>query len=501
MQSSQIPVKFPEIWGANADPSNINAIPTTTTTPGRASLDKGFPVANSTPIAAGGTPPFGPDFNGIFNQIVAWSQWQNAGGLTVYDATFSGQVGGYPKGAILSSATSGVVWLSTAENNTTNPDAAGAGWVKLAASGSSWAGVFGGSANALTATLLPAPTALAAGQVVEGIVLATNTSTTVTLTVGALAAKNVTREAASSLLVGDLVAAAVVRFVYDGTEFQLTTTPATSLATFTGDTGSGGKQGLVPAPSAGSAALGELLGAGGAFVLPKFGGAYRGLKVTVTGNTTAMIAAVGLTVFDGSGNVFPLVGVSLTNTNSGTGANGLDTGTIATSTWYNLFVIYNPTTGTVASLLSLSATAPTLPSGYTYFYRVGALRNAASGGYWRTIQYGAQATIAIGTNPTSPPTVASGGASYLTAAPVGSFVPPTALGINVILYTASGSNSNAAVAPNASYSTPAGTLYFNNGGNTPITIAESAMIVLESTNIYYGASSGALYCNGWVDNL
>jgi hypothetical protein len=44
--------------------------------------------------------------------------------------------------------------------------------------------------------------------------------------------------------------------------------------------------------------------------------------------------------------------------------NDLDTGVLAASTWYYIWVIYNGTT--VAGLASLSSTAPLLPSGYTY---------------------------------------------------------------------------------------------------------------------------------------
>lgn len=64
---------------------------------------------------------------------------------------------------------------------------------------------------------------------------------------------------------------------------------------------------------------------------------------------------------------------SLTNA---VGANGLDAGTEAASTWYYMWVIYNGTT--VASLLSTSATTPTMPGGYTYKALVGAVYNDAS---------------------------------------------------------------------------------------------------------------------------
>jgi hypothetical protein len=57
------------------------------------------------------------------------------------------------------------------------------------------------------------------------------------------------------------------------------------------------------------------------------------------------------------------------------GANGLDTGAEAIDTWYYFFVIKNLSTNTVAGLASVSATAPTMPSGYTKKKRVGEVRN------------------------------------------------------------------------------------------------------------------------------
>ncbi|MFL9904287.1 hypothetical protein PQR71_40220 [Paraburkholderia fungorum] len=80
------------------------------------------------PEGSGGVPPFGQDMNGILNQISAWIQWVNAGGPVSYDATFSAAIGGYPKGAWLTSEAGGSWWVSTVDNNTTDPDAGGAGW-------------------------------------------------------------------------------------------------------------------------------------------------------------------------------------------------------------------------------------------------------------------------------------------------------------------------------------------------------------------------------------
>lgn len=101
---------------------------------GAASLTDGFVPLNFQPVASGGIPPFGEDFNGILNQISAWSQWFEAGGPIVWDSTFaSGASGGYPQGAIVqSNIVPGNFWLSTADSNTNNPDALSpTGWVQL----------------------------------------------------------------------------------------------------------------------------------------------------------------------------------------------------------------------------------------------------------------------------------------------------------------------------------------------------------------------------------
>lgn len=133
MQFSGIPSKFAMPWGENAASGTIRAIPPASQigiTAGAASLNDGFPPVTLLPVGAGGTPPFAQDMNGILNQITAWSQWQQAGGPVTYDAAFQAAVGGYPNGSVVNSATTfGVIWLCTADNNVTNPDTGGAGWV------------------------------------------------------------------------------------------------------------------------------------------------------------------------------------------------------------------------------------------------------------------------------------------------------------------------------------------------------------------------------------
>ena len=134
MQSSNIPSKIPLPFAYAAGGSYVNPIPTASqigVVNGRASLHDGFPPLTFTPIGAGGVPPFGSDMNGILNEITAIQQWQTAGGFFPFDATFASQVGGYPKGAVIQSATFNGFWVSNIENNSSNPDTNGvtAGWV------------------------------------------------------------------------------------------------------------------------------------------------------------------------------------------------------------------------------------------------------------------------------------------------------------------------------------------------------------------------------------
>lgn len=140
MLASQVPVKFPIPFAGAAGGGYITPTPTLSqigVTPGRASLTDGFVPLNMTPIPGGGVPPFGQDMNGILNMTTAAIQWLQAGGLPFYDSTFSTAIGGYPNGAMLRRADGAGFWISTADNNITNPDTGGAGWSTVLFSGGS----------------------------------------------------------------------------------------------------------------------------------------------------------------------------------------------------------------------------------------------------------------------------------------------------------------------------------------------------------------------------
>ena len=69
------------------------------------------------------------------------------------------------------------------------------------------------------------------------------------------------------------------------------------------------------------------------------------------------------------------------------GANGLDTGSLASNTWYHAFAI-GKTDGATALLASMSATSPALPSGYTLKRRIGSFKTDGSAHILGFIQKG-----------------------------------------------------------------------------------------------------------------
>jgi hypothetical protein len=137
MQASQIPARFTIPWAKNAAGAYIRTVPVASQIgiqDGAASFNDGFVPDNFTPVAAGGVPPFGQDFNGALNVITTWDQWYQAGGAIGFDATFAAAIGGYPAGAVLNSnVLPGAQWYSFVDGNLTNPDdpLTSTGWARV----------------------------------------------------------------------------------------------------------------------------------------------------------------------------------------------------------------------------------------------------------------------------------------------------------------------------------------------------------------------------------
>lgn len=250
-------------------------------------------------------------------------------------------------------------------------------------------------------------------------------------------------------------------------------------------------------------------------------GASSNLKASATGtNATVTVTADSICLKNSSNEQVVLNAVSVAPSLAASGANGLDTGASVASTWYYLWVIWNGTT--VAGLLSLSSTSPTMPAGYTHKARVGSTRSDGTGNKYplRFVQYGRRVRwgIAAGSNQTAYPLMSSGVVGSLSpitwsTIATGAFCPPTAASISV---TAQNPNVASSVVILGANNVPTGTwntttplspavLYQSSVGSGSAYGATSANVevVLESSNIYWIANAAAAGLNaiGYEDNL
>jgi hypothetical protein len=225
MISSSVPGLVPLPFAANG---SKHAIPTNSQigiTAGAASLNDGFPPLTFTPIASGGVPPDGNDMNGILNLISANTNWANAGGTYPYNSAFSTYIGGYPKGAVLGMAAGTGFWLSTIDNNTTNPESGpSANWIAFGPyqtqGGANNYSADTGTANTYVVTLSPTPAALIPGLVARFVAAHTNTGAS-TLNVNGTGALTISPNGTSAMLPGQIFAGALVTVVFDGTRWQV----------------------------------------------------------------------------------------------------------------------------------------------------------------------------------------------------------------------------------------------------------------------------------------
>lgn len=242
-------------------------------------------------------------------------------------------------------------------------------------------------------------------------------------------------------------------------------------------------------------------------------GAFKNLVGSATGTSPTATFTADELIVESSANTFQtLRSVSINPSIAISGANGLDSGTSAASTWYSVWVIWNSTT--IAGLFSLNAVSPSMPSGYTHRARVGWIRTDSTGNKFplgfiqngRRIQY----KVASGSNLSALPSMASGAIGSITiptysAISVSSFVPVTASSIGIYLYNTT-QNSASILAPNPSYGAVGSTT------NPPLIVAgqpsggsmtaSTTSMLLESTNIYAAANGGInLFCTGWEDSL
>lgn len=161
-------------------------------------------------------------------------------------------------------------------------------------------------------------------------------------------------------------------------------------------------------------------------------GYLAGLGLSTAGSSATFTVAAGVAT-DSTHATRIMLSSAISKTTSawavGTGNGALDTGSIANSTWYHVWLIMRSDTGVVDVLVSTSATAPTMPTSYDYKRRIGAMKTNGSAQWTSFLQVGDDFYIA----PVSDYTVA-----IVTAIGARTMSVPTGVVVDAFMYAVVG---------------------------------------------------------------
>lgn len=212
---------------------------------------------------------------------------------------------------------------------------------------------------------------------------------------------------------------------------------------------------------------------------------HQGLTNKWVSNSTVDIDATAVVLFDSNGNGRQFGPLDETLDITASGANGLDTGSEGASRWYHIWAI-GKADGTLDGLLSESASAPTLPAGYTYKGYIGAIYNDGSSNLIGMAQVGEWATRI------AQAVLAGGTATSFTPVNLAAAVPPAAtmVELQVTLRTSSGSHLvSCNLSPHASGGVgPFGTFILRELKDTNESICPGFVLLTTPQEIYYAVS-------------
>lgn len=223
------------------------------------------------------------------------------------------------------------------------------------------------------------------------------------------------------------------------------------------------------------------------FYTPVTGGT-KALNIAYASTTTITAAADEIIVSSGD----KITSFSHTMNSAGTGANGLDAGSLSTNQAWYLWAI-RKVDGTNAVLASLSGTAPTMPSGYTQKTLIGGFRTDGSSHIIPFLQRGKYYFYTPGLS------MASGNNSgVLTTFSTATFVPPL-LSKTVMTKTEAGAGA-CAVSP---ISTDVGAYSgskFLTGDATSYSGYFSTVPIITADTLYFAgnATNSNVYCYGYI---
>ena len=197
--------------------------------------------------------------------------------------------------------------------------------------------------DTITASAAVGMSAYTVGQTFRFVSAGANTTTAVTININGIGAKNITKNGATALAVGDIISGAALQIVYDGTQFQVTGI-AGGVSSF-----SAGSTGLTPSTATNGAVTlaGTLASTNGGTGLTTFTAANNALYSTAAGTLTAGI----LPVAAGGTGIQPVTAT--------VASNALTVGINATSLQFRSATL---TTGVPTTALAVGALSLVVPS-------------------------------------------------------------------------------------------------------------------------------------------
>lgn len=184
------------------------------------------------------------------------------------------------------------------------------------------------------------------------------------------------------------------------------------------------------------------------------------------------------------------------------GVNGLDTGSENNNTWYSVWII-GGAGNTIASLLSISSTSPTLPGTYTKMRRIGWIRNDGSSDFFSyfTQSSGVDREFYWRVPETQLEVLTNGGATTWAAVDLDEFVPPTCQTVQITTnHVAGGAQGFVEFRPDgSSVGVSAWRCYAGETGSTQVTCSTSFYIECDlGQEIEYQNSSAGEETDIWV---
>ena len=331
-----------------------------------------------------------------------------------------------------------------------------------------WAGLAGGTPNVIT--IIDPGFNATDGSQISFTAIATNTGA-VTINpsgFGAIAVEKDTTAGPVSLTGGEIVQNNTINATYSAVAnaFILTNPP-------------------IPSPAASTA---PLCGVNG----------YIGVNDSSTPNTIFDMSAKSAVMVNAAGSAINRSNVSVTVNFGINGAGGLDAGSFTGSAVYYLYLIDNG--AAPSALASASSTSPTLPNGYSYICRIGAIPSA-SGPILYQVSAGGNKTFFTQTLTSTPFVVSAVTGTCFSAFTAESFtlVPPTANFVFAqlgVLGAFAGGIGKAASGSN---------IYAGTTSVAGLADYKQTLVPFGPTQIVYYCSSRAapdyLEIDGWIDSV